>query len=423
MQHLTSVVPPDAFKLALVLAISLFVGLEREEHKQHDARYAFGGIRTFPLIGLASYALALLSGDEHVPWAIGFAVVGGFMALSYYHKLAADPAAGLTTEVSALVTYAIGGLVVAEHYWIALTLGVLSVLLLELKKSLEGLTRHIAPDEIITVAKFLVLAGVILPILPDRDLTGFRLNPFKTWIVAVAVSGVSFASYVIQRVLKGRGGLLVAAILGGAYSSTVTTVVLAREARQGDRPDQFAGAILTASAVMYARLIVLVALFDAPLAGELAPPFLVLAAVGALGGVAAYRRRDGGEPTAAPRRTAKNPLELRAALVFAAVFVAIQIATRLAREYLGQAGLFALAAIMGVSDVDPFILGLTQASSAAVSPESAAVAIAIAAASNNVIKAIYAYVFARGEAGRKSLVLLVGFAALGLVAIIWFAAR
>jgi uncharacterized membrane protein (DUF4010 family) len=175
-----------------------------------------------------------------------------------YHKLSGPPPAGLTTEISALATYAVAGLVQREHYWIAITVGVLSVVLLELKKGLEGLTRHLESNEIITVAKFLVLSVVILPIVPDRDLTRFHLNPFQTWLVVVAVSGVSFASYVLQRPLRSRGGVMLSAILGGAYSSTVTTVVLARRARQEERPNLYAGSILTASAVMYARLVLLV---------------------------------------------------------------------------------------------------------------------------------------------------------------------
>ena len=202
MDELLPLVPPDATKIVLVLALALFVGFEREEHKQRAATYSFGGVRTFPLIGLLSYALALIAMPQLVPWAIGFAVVGVLMALSYQRKLSADSPAGLTTEISALATYAIGGLVQREFYWIATTVAVVCVLLLELKKGLEGLTKHIASTEIITVAKFLVLAVVILPIVPARDFTRFHLNPFKTWLVVVAVSGVSFASYVLQRVLK-----------------------------------------------------------------------------------------------------------------------------------------------------------------------------------------------------------------------------
>ncbi|MGA7990709.1 MAG: MgtC/SapB family protein [Thermoanaerobaculia bacterium] len=419
--ELLRVVPPDALNIALVLALAFFIGLEREEHKQRVAAYGFGGVRTFPLIGLVSYALALLSGPSLVPWTAGFVVVGGFMLLSYFHKLESDPAAGFTTEVSALATYAIGGLVHHQSYWLAATIGVVAVLLLELKKGLEGLTRFVASREVVTFAKFLVLAVVVLPIVPNRELTRFHVNPFKTWLVVVAVSGVSFASYVLQRLLRERGGVLLSAVLGGAYSSTVTTVVLARRSREDaePRPNLFAGSILTASGMMYARLVLLVALFNATLAGELAPAFATLAAAACLAGWAVSRRTRGAGANSPSPREPKNPLELGAAFLFAGVFVLILVLTGLVRETLGRAGLYTLAAVMGVTDVDPFILGLAQGGASATPLSMAAPAIVIAAASNNAVKAIYAYAFADPSTGRRSLALLLVLAALGLVPLVW----
>ena len=412
-------IPADAVKIALVLALAFFVGLEREEHKQRETVYAFGGVRTFPLIGLVSYALCLISGPPLGPWALGFAVVGGFMLLSYRRKLAAESPSGLTTEISALMTYVIGGLVQREYYWIATTIGVLCVLLLELKKALEGLTKYVASNEIITVAKFLVLSVVILPIVPDREGTRFHLNPFKTWLVVVAVSGVSFASYVLQRLLKGRGGVILSAILGGAYSSTVTTVVLARQAKDGRSPNLFAGSILCASGIMYARLVLLLALFSPPLAADLAPAFLGLGVVGVAAGWAVARRGDAGEAKPEELHEVSNPLEVKTAFLFALIFVVVLVLTHLAREYLGRAGLFSLAAIMGVTDVDPFILGLAQGGAATTPIPMAASAIVIAAASNNVLKAVYAYAFADRTVGRRSLAMLLALATLGLIPLAW----
>ena len=417
--ELLSMVPRDALNIALVLALAFFIGLEREEHKQREAAYAFGGVRTFPLIGLVSYALALISAPQLVAWALGFAVIGGFMLLSYHRGLSGEAPAGLTTEISALTTYVVGGLVQREFYWIATTIGVLSVLLLELKKGLEGLTKFAASNEIVTVAKFLVLLAVVLPVVPDRELTRFHLNPFKTWLVVVAVSGVSFASYVLQRLLKERGGVMLSALLGGAYSSTVTTVVLARQAKEASQPNLFAGSILCASGMMYARLVLLLAFFDRALAAELAPAFAALGVTGVVAGWAVSRRSDGAKASRRRLREPRNPLELRAAFLFALVFVVVLVVTDLAHEYLGRAGLYSLAAIMGVTDVDPFILGIAQGGPVAMPIRIAATAIVIAAASNNVIKAIYAYAFADRTTGSRSLVLLLALAALGLIPLAW----
>ena len=119
LEKVRAILPPDAVKIGLVLAISFFVGLEREEHKQREAGYAFGGVRSFPLIGLTSYGLALFASPQLAPWVVGLGVVGVLMALSYAHKLGGESPAGLTTELSALATYVVGGLIQREYYWIA----------------------------------------------------------------------------------------------------------------------------------------------------------------------------------------------------------------------------------------------------------------------------------------------------------------
>ncbi|MFI5297652.1 MAG: MgtC/SapB family protein [Polyangiales bacterium] len=419
LNELLRIVPRDALNIALVFALAFFIGLEREEHKQRGTGYQFGGVRTFPLVGLISYALALLSSQQLIPWAFGFVVVGGFLLLSYHRKLTADAPSGMTTEMSALATYVVGGLVQREHYWIASTIAVLSVLLLELKSALEGLTRKVASSEIITVAKFLVLSVVILPMVPNTDFTRFHVNPFKTWVVVVAVSGVSFASYVLQRVLKGRGGVMLSAVLGGAYSSTVTTVVLARQSKREAKPNLFAGSILAASGVMYARLVLLLAFFDGALARALAPTFAALSLLAIGIGVLISRRGDERSVGAQAPTEPRNPLELRTAFLFASAFVAILVLTHLAREYLGRLGLYALAAVMGVTDVDPFILGIAQGGAVATPLKLAGAAVTIAAASNNVIKAIYAFSFADRVTGRRSVGALIGLAILGLVPLLW----
>jgi MgtC family len=136
--QLYSWLPPEAVKIILVLFLSFLVGLEREEHKAASEHYAFGGVRTFPLIGLLGYSLALLSGAQLIPLALGFGVVAGFLMLSYRHKLASWETAGVTTEMSGLTTYVVGALVYHEQFWIATTLSVASVFLLELKVALEN---------------------------------------------------------------------------------------------------------------------------------------------------------------------------------------------------------------------------------------------------------------------------------------------
>ncbi len=192
--NLYSWLPPEGVKIVLVLFLSFLVGLEREEHKASGAAYSFGGVRTFPLIGLIGYAVALLSGGQLLPITLGFAVIAAFLLLSYHHKLSTAGASGVTSEMSGLITYLVGALIYREQFWIATTLSVASMLLLEFKVFLEALTTRIVPEEILTFTKFLLLTAVILPVLPNQAFGPFEINPFKTWLVVVAVSTVSYGS-------------------------------------------------------------------------------------------------------------------------------------------------------------------------------------------------------------------------------------
>ena len=411
--------PPDAIKIVLVLFLSFLIGLEREDRKAKGGAFLFGGVRTFPLIGLIGYSIALLSGPQLLPLTIGFLVIAGFLLLSYWHKLTSADYAGVTTEMSGLTTFLVGALVCYGHFWIATTLGVASLLLLELKTALEQLAARFAPQEILTFAKFLLLTGVILPMLPRQEFTRFHINPFKTWLVVVAISAISYGSYVLQRVTKARGGVVLAALLGGAYSSTVTTVVMARRAARENHPRLFAGGILIASGVMYLRLSILLALFNRQLMSLLDLSFLVLAGLAVSVGWLWTRGTDATDQGVQQEFEPKNPLELLAAFVFAALFLGMLVATQLATTYLGKAGVNTLAAVMGVTDVDPFIMGMTQAAGSLTPLKVAAAAVLIAAASNNLVKGIYAYSLADRKTGLQSLALLTGLAAAGLIPLFW----
>lgn len=406
---------PDALNIVLVLFLSFLIGLEREERKVGAERYAFGGVRTFPLIGLVGYAIALLSRGAALPELIGFVVVAVFLLVSYSHKVSSGGLPGVTSEMAGLITYVVGALVFHQSFWIATTISVVTMLLLQMKAALEGLTRRVAPDDIFTFTKFLLLTAVILPILPNSPFTPFHLNPFKTWLVVVAVSAVSYASYVLQRWTRGGGGVILAALLGGAYSSTVTTVVLAKKSAGGQQPHLYSGGILIASGMMYLRLAVLLAIFNRDLMIALAPAFVVLGALAVGAGWLWSHRAGTAGPEPAGEPDPHNPLELSAAFLFALLFLGMLVATQLATTYLGRTGVYTLAAIMGVTDVDPFIMGLTQAAGTSTSVGVAAAGILIAAASNNVVKGVYAWYFSRSPAGRQSLSLLVALAAAGLV--------
>jgi uncharacterized membrane protein (DUF4010 family) len=418
---LLQVLPPEGVKILLTLFLCFLIGLQREERRAAGQRYSFGGIRTFPLIGLIGYAMGLLSGEQLLPLTAGFAVIGAFLWLSYRHKLESYNEAGVTTEISGLVTYVIGALVSRDQLWIATTLAVLSILLLELKEVLESLSTKIPATEILTFTKFLLLTFVILPVVPDKEYGPFALNPFKAWLIVVAISGVSYGSYLLEKASQGRGGVRMAALLGGAYSSTFTTFVMARRAREAKAPHCYSGAILLASGVMYFRFLALVAFFNAELMRRLLLPFLILGAVGVAGGWAWSNLPDEDGKGADEGYLTKNPLELTSAFSLAIVFVAMLVAMNFALVHLGRGGIYGLAVLSGLAPVDPFIMGLTQTAGKLTSLDLAAAGVVVAAASNNFAKALIAEVLADSKTGRQSLVLLLGLTALGLLPLLWVA--
>ncbi|MCU1341487.1 MAG: hypothetical protein JWN92_910 [Candidatus Acidoferrum typicum] len=413
--------PPDGVRILLTLFLCFLIGLEREEHREAVKRYSFGGVRTFPLIGLIGYAMALLSGGQLIPLTVGFAVIGSFLWLSYRHKLETYNEAGVTTEISGLVTYVVGALVSRDQFWIATTLAVLSILLLELKEFLESLSTKIPATEIFTFTKFLLLTFVILPIVPDKDYGPFAVNPFKAWLIVVAISGVSYGSYLLEKASKGKGGVRLAALLGGAYSSTFTTFVLARNSKEAKAPNCYSGAILLASGVMYFRFLALIAFFNTGLMHRLLWPFLILGTIGVAGGWAWSNLPDEGKIADGTAYRTKNPLELASAFSLAIVFVAMLVATNAALVHFGRTGMYGLAVLSGLAPVDPFVMGLTQSAGKLISPGLAAAGVVVAAASNNFAKAIIALVLADSKTGRQSLVLLLSLTALGLLPLLWVA--
>ncbi len=410
--------PPEAVKILIVLVLSFLIGLEREEHKT-GGDYSFGGVRTFPLIGLVGYAVALLSRDQLLPLFIGFAVVGAFLLMSYRHKLSAaqglaEPP-GVTTEMSGLTTYVLGALVCQGYYWIAATIAVLSLFLLGLKLTLEGLSKRLGPKEILTFTKFLLLAAVILPTVPNKAFTEFGLNPFKTWLLVVAVSGISYGSYVLLALTRQRKGVLLSGVLGGTYSSTATTVALAKKASLQKAAHLFSGGIVVASAMMYLRLVILLMLFNRTLLHVLAVPLLLLACAAGVTGFLWSRLHNEKAAEIGEKFQPRNPLELRSAFVFAVLFLAVLVISRLAMTHFGNSGMYGLASLVGLIDVDAFIMGMTQSAGAVTPGALAAKGILIAVATNNVAKGVYAYAFADRKTGLQSLVLLSSLAGLSLI--------
>lgn len=402
-----------AARLTLALALALFLGLAFEEVYKSEQRSIPGGIRSFPMLALAGAMLGLVEPSHALAFVAGLVVIA--LWLHAFTRTPQHPpdAGSMMIPASNLLAYAIGPIALAQPPWVAVSVTVAAVLLLSTREQLHGLTSAVPRGELLTAGKFLILVGVVLPLSPQQPVTS--LTPYDLWLAVVAVCTLSYASYLLQRYLPLRDTALLPAILGGAYSSTATTVVFAKRLRERAhvRADLSAG-ILAASAVMYLRLGLVIAIFDLRLALALLPALLALAAVAAAFTFYEWRRRQGADLATVP----SNPLQLSTAVTFAVLLIFISIATAWVRTSFGAKGILALSAVVGVTDIDPFILNIAQGGISDMPIELLAAAVLIAAASNNVAKAVYAVGFGGEAAQRPAFVLmLLALAGIGAAAL------
>jgi uncharacterized membrane protein (DUF4010 family) len=384
-----------AERLALLLGISLFFGFAFEEFFSGDLPRHPGGVRTFPLLALAGGALFLIEPHYGAAFVAGLLVVGSWIYAYVRHDLSTDEDHGEGTfvvPISNVLAYLLGPIALTQPLWVSVGVAVVAVLLLGGKRTLHDWAHRVSDQEVITAGKFLILVGVVLPLLAGLPVIPHtNITPFGVWLAVVAVSTISYASYLLQAHVFPQRGTLLGAVLGGLYSSTATTVVLARRSRDDAMTPELEAGIIAATAMMYLRILVVCVLFNATLAGKLVPPMLALAALSA---AFAWARSRGEKRTSATTR-APNPLQLGTALVFAALFVLIAFIVGYVQAHLGSGGVLGLAAVVGVTDIDPFVLSIAQSQDATLTLSLAATAILIATSSNNVLKAIYTVSFSR----------------------------
>jgi len=394
---------PPILRFLLLVALGFFLGLAFEEFHARANQKRPGGIRTFPLLAVVGAILYRLDPAHLLPLCAGLLALSGWLTCYYWRHIGeidpdGFPNVGLMVPICNVLAFLLGPVAIAEPPWVAVGATAAGVLFLTARDTLHGLARRMELTEVVNAGRFLVLTGFILPLLPDTPVTTLTsITPRQVWLAVVAVCSVSYASYLLQRYVAPASAGLLTAILGGLYSSTATTVVLARRARtEAGATRQTQTGIVLATAIMYLRLLLVIGVFNLNLALAVAPYMLGLAGVGLLLAAGLYRfvpARSIGDPDAADP---DNPLELGAAAIFAAAFIVISLLSSWAAARFGTAGIYVLAAIVGVSDIDPFVLSLAQNGAGQITVTVGTVAILLAASSNNLLKAGYVVLYSGG---------------------------
>lgn len=408
--------------LSLLVGLSFFFGLSFEGFYWNSARSRPGGIRTFPLLSLCGAGLYEIESQFAIAFCVGLVVLGAWLYPYYREEIKHDQTTkedsdGVMVPLCNVVAYLLGPITLTQPSWIAVGLTVSAVILLRARDRLHSIAERLPVTEIFTFAQFLLLVGVVLPLLPREPVTTLTtITPFQVWLAVVVVSTLSYGSYVIQRLASGGHSLFLTSVLGGLYSSTATTVVLARQLKRNPaNSHEVQSGIVLATALMYLRLGVVVAFFDLPLALKLAPALIVLAVVGGLcAGLCLWLGKRGQVGESAAATPPRNPLELSAALIFAVMFVVISLASAWVKTYFGRSGIYGLAAIVGVTDIDPFVLSIAQGGVKGLGPTAFTIVILIAASSNNLLKAVYSVAFGGWRASAPAVASLIALSVIGI---------
>jgi uncharacterized membrane protein (DUF4010 family) len=418
--EILNLIPPDIVKFILVTLFSLLIGLEqRRHHIEEEMESLFGTDRTFTLIGILGFILYLINPQTLIPFLAGGMAVAALLTIYYYQKIHLQKKFGLTSLIIALITYCLAPLVYTQPDWLVLLIIVSILILTEIKGTLIEFSKKFDSNEFITLAKFLVVAGVILPLLPHTPISAeINISPYKFWLTIVVVSCISYFSYLLKKFVFPDSGILLTGILGGLYSSTATTIILARKSKELPENNKVVAAIILATTMMYLRILLFACFFNLDIAFQLAPSFAIFIVVSSL--IAIYflkfqhkKQQMEGEVQVLPSHS--NPLEFKTASVFAALFILFSLVTGFVNQKYGTGGINLLSFVVGVTDIDPFILNLFQTK---LNIDNSVVVMAVlnAISSNNLLKMIYGISF--GNKSTRSQ-LIIGFGILILLGILF----
>ncbi len=384
---------PDLFlRFGISLVIGFLIGLQREFASGKTDNELALGIRTFTLLGFLGCGAAFIADLLSSPWPfVGIVLILGiFLAVNYYLE-ASRGNTGLTTEVSALLTLIIGAAAFWNYLTAAIAMGVTVTVLLSTKIQLHRFVRHITRTDVFATLKFAVISAIVLPILPNQNFgpPPFDIfNPFKIWLLVVFISGISFVGYILIKIIGARRGIGLTGFLGGLASSTAVTLSFTQRSKTNAALSRsFALAILIAWTVMFARVIIEVAVVNPRLVRMIWIPMTAAIVAGLAYCLLLYRRQrpDHEEEDV----SFSNPFELGPAIQFGLLFAVILFVAKVAQVYLGDTGLYLSSIASGLADVDAITLSVAQLSKSGpngIDLSVAARAIVLAAVSNTFIK-------------------------------------
>ncbi|MEW6508671.1 MAG: MgtC/SapB family protein [Bacteroidota bacterium] len=375
-------------RLAVALALGFLVGLERESSQSKHKKVLFGGIRTYPIISLFGFGCAwLFTMGEKSILPIGLIALAALTAISYFSKFQYDQP-GVTTELSALLTFIVGALAMLVDIWASMSLGIINTMLLSEKARLEDFVEKLDRVEFLAVLKFLLVTLIILPVLPNQEYTQFKVNPSKVWQIVILVSTIGFVGYILSKRLGEKIGFWLSGLVSGIVSSTAVSIAYGRMVQQNNQIAKNAlQGVLVASSVMYLRLLVLIYIINQSIVSSLWWQMILLSISGFAISLINFPTKKYKVSKLDESQKLQNPFEIRPAFIFAVLFITLSFITGLVKEYFGHSGILFLSVLVGVTDISPFVLSLVNSSGFASGVIASAILISIM--SNTIMKGAY----------------------------------
>ncbi len=404
-------------KIILSLMIGILIGIERE-HWRADKKI-FAGVRTFAITCVTG-TLATILVDYIGVWILvvtTLLAVFSSAALIYVVNILKGKS-GLTTSIALFCTYLLGIVVAQGLYLVAIVTALILTFILIEKKPLHSFAEHLSESDINSAIKFLAVAFVLYPIMPEEPIYGI-LRLKSAILIVVLVSFISFVSYISLKKMGPKGGIPYSGLFGGFISSEATVAALSGLSKKRPilKDSIHIGSMLAVvSMIISNTIIALIADPTAKTASLMAPPFLVMGIIAITVVALKWKNTLNLEESI----DIGSPFALGPAFKFGAVFTILLVIANFANEYGGTGGAYvtALGGIVSSSAVTASVAAL--AFSGNLSTQTAAETAILAGLISTLSKTFYIKITGSPELFKTSFLSFIAIVVAGSIAlIIW----
>ncbi len=336
------------YEMFFSLLIGLLIGIERERAGKGEA---LGSVRTFTLVSFFGFLSMYLT--NYLPFSFYISLIGIlFLSIASYIYFKAS-----TTAVSFVITFILGGLT-EVNLDLALISSVIFLLILSFKAQLHKIVKGIKETEWLDTIKFLILAFIVFPILPEKPIDPWGvINLKEIWKIVIMISLLNFVGYIALKIF-GKKGMVFSGIFGGLASSTAVTLSVSSLARRKNIENLGASTIIAAISTMFLRIPVVSSFVSINISLSILPYAIFSSAIGFLYSYLIYKRSKG--ENAGEILEMDSPFNIEDALKFGLLFGAILVLVNLGEKFYGNIGILFVSALSGITDVDAINLSLSS---------------------------------------------------------------